>query len=410
MAVVTRTEVGSKVKKLSLLSKGDQALVKEFIESLGTLSSRRVEKYEAYVGKIGWEQGKPMQQVTRGDLIGYLNAVNESDFADDTKRDIRLIAKKFFRWLRNDEFVKGIRVGTVDTVINPEDILTDAELDNLRNAARGNIRNEALVEAGYELGCRPHEFLGLRKTDVEFDDYGAKVTIRRGKTGGRTIRVINAGPLLANLIEHHPLRERDAPLWVDNVHGQPHHPLKWTGLKKVLLSLRARARIEKGLTPYVFRHTRATHLAKVLTEPQLCAIFGWKMGSNMPRRYVHFSLRDVDDAILSAHGLKKKELKEVEQPRRCVRCGLLNPAKAEACSKCGMVLTLTAAMAKDEEIERLRRSQAELAKSQKETKDALVNTLVALAKAGTVPKEEIDAITKSVSRLLGSEDRPAGTS
>lgn len=87
--------------------------------------------------------------------------------------------------------------------VGPDDILTPEELDSLSVAARGSIRNEAMVETEYELDARPEEFLGIRKSDIEFDDYGAKITLRRrgkgiGKTVSRTIRVINAAPLLAN--------------------------------------------------------------------------------------------------------------------------------------------------------------------------------------------------------------------
>jgi integrase/recombinase XerD len=358
--VVSRNEISNRVKKLGLLSPEDQQLVREFIDSLGTLGPRRIEKYEAYVGKIGYELGRPFREVTRPELIRYLNGIDSSAFSEDTKRDIRLIAKKYFRWLRNDEFVKGIRTGNVEGVVGPEDILTDLELDNLRNAAKGNIRNEALVETMYELGARPGELLSLRKSDVLFDDYGAKVTLERrglgtGKTNPRTIRVINAAPLLANWIEHHPIKDKDAPLWIDLAHGwKVHHALKWSGLLRVLQSLGRKAGIEKRFHAYIFRHTRATKLAATLTEAQLCAVFGWKVGSQMPRRYIHFSMRDVDDAILTAHGLKKKEIREAPAPKKCPRCSLVNPASAELCSKCGMALTLTEAMKKDEEIQELK--------------------------------------------------------
>ena len=72
-----------------------------------------------------------------------------------------------------------------------------------------------LSKTAYESACRPHEFLGLRKSDIAFDDYGAILYVRKGKTGARRIRVVEAAPLLANWIENHPLKDKDAPLWVD---------------------------------------------------------------------------------------------------------------------------------------------------------------------------------------------------
>ena len=59
---------------------------------------------------------------------------------------------------------------------------------------------------------------------------------------------------------------------------------------------------------------------------------------------VHLSGRDVDDALLRMYGRKKEGEPEPRAPRKCVRCGVLNPAEGELCSKCGMALTLQAVM------------------------------------------------------------------
>jgi hypothetical protein len=48
--------------------------------------------------------------------------------------------------MHNDDFVKGIKLGTVDGVVQPEDILTETEISAMRTVAKGNIRNEALFE------------------------------------------------------------------------------------------------------------------------------------------------------------------------------------------------------------------------------------------------------------------------
>jgi ribosomal protein L40E len=115
--------------------------------------------------------------------------------------------------------------------------------------------------------------------------------------------------------------------------------------------LTKKAGVEKHVKPYLFRHTRLTELSNTLTEAQLCMFAGWEQGSDMPRNYVHLSGRDVDDALLRSYGLiKPKEEKEMRTPRKCVRCGTLCGSDAETCHKCGMALTLQAALKKDEEL------------------------------------------------------------
>lgn len=126
-------------------------------------------------------------------------------YADQTKRDIRLIVKKFFRWLRNDEFVSWIRLGDVKPTVRPEEVLQEVELNMVRGACK-NLRNKALIETLYEGAFRPHEFLGLKKSDIVFDEWGAVAHVARGKTGARRARLVNAAPLLANWIENHPMK------------------------------------------------------------------------------------------------------------------------------------------------------------------------------------------------------------
>jgi integrase/recombinase XerD len=333
---------------LASLSARDRELVEDFIRSLGVLSQRRTSKYRFYLGKIGKDLSKPFEGASSEDLRQYITRVNASGYADNTKRDIRLIVKKFFRWLRDERFVGWIRTGNPKATVSPEDVLSDLELDNLRVACK-NLRNKALVETLYESALRPHEFLGLRKSDVVFDNLGGFVNVAKGKTGGRRVRLVNAVPLLANWIENHPLRSGDSPLWVDLSHGPRANPLKHSGLSIVLRTLAHNAGLEKKIHPYIFRHTRLTNLAKSMTEAQLCEVAGWRQGSEMPAMYVHFSGRDVDDAILKAHGLKKPDEVPLKAPSKCVRCGTVCNPQEEFCHKCGMALSLHAVMRKDDE-------------------------------------------------------------
>lgn len=231
-----------------------------------------------------------------------------------------------------------------------EDILTDVDLDMMRRAC-DNPRDRALIETAYEGAFRPHELMGLRKSSVAFDDFGAKISIETGKTGPRRVRVVNAAPVLAEWISQHPLKAKDAPLWVDMSNDTQYAQIKWLGLAKIVKRVAKRAGMEKRVNIYVFRHTRLTNLSKELAESQLCMIAGWELGSDMPRNYVHLSGRDVDDALLKTYGLiKPKEQKEIRVPRKCVRCGTMCSAEAEMCSRCGMAPTQQAAMKKDGEL------------------------------------------------------------
>lgn len=68
---------------------------------------------------------------------------------------------------------------------------------------------------------------------------------------------------------------------------------------------------------------------------------GWVHGSRQTRTYVHLSLRDQDNAILKAYGIKVDEDKTIkeEQPKECQRCHELNPSDVSYCRKCWLPFT-----------------------------------------------------------------------
>lgn len=93
---ITRNEIRAREKKLRKLSRQDQDLVQELIKSLGTLSVAGIKKYRG----LRWQDwawaeravGAILKEVTRVNLIDYLNEVNDEEYSEDTKRDIRLIS------------------------------------------------------------------------------------------------------------------------------------------------------------------------------------------------------------------------------------------------------------------------------------------------------------------------------
>jgi integrase/recombinase XerD len=79
---------------------------------------------------------------------------------------------------------------------------------------------------------------------------------------------------------------------------------------------------------------------------------GWVPGLDMPSTYVHLSGRDVDGAILKAHGIivdKESKVKIALPLSKCPRCGGEMRSEAQFCPGCGMVLNLKAALKLQEE-------------------------------------------------------------
>jgi len=210
-----------------------------------------------------------------------------------------------------------------------------------------SLRNRALVHILYESGGRISEILNLRLRDVEFDTHGA-VIIVKGKTGMRRIRLIESVPDLQRWLAVHPGRGNpDAPLFP----GRGGGALTAEVINDLLKRMSRKAGINKRVHPHLLRHTRATHLAKSLTEDQMRVYFGWTKSSEVPSRYVHLSGRDVDDALLKIYGMG-----DGQKGRACPRCGFLNPAGGLYCSRCSAVLSEVEAL----RVEERRRKEEEI--------------------------------------------------
>lgn len=314
------------------------------------LSAARIIKYLSHLKNIGRMLGKDFGSADKRDIAMVVRKVEENGYSDWTKHDYKVTLKKFYRWLRDsDEYPEEVK-WIKSTVRNgktklPEELLTEDDVNRLVGAA-DNLRDKALVSVLYESGCRISELLSMRVKHVQFDKYGAQIMVRSGK-GSRRIRLIPSSPSLSQWIANHPLGDDpEAPLWVGFGSKNKNRHLKYPCVSKMLKALKAKAKLRKPVNPHTFRHSRATILAKDLTEAQLKQIFGWTQASDMASVYVHLSGRDTDNALLNLYGLKKDE--EVKgsklKARRCPRCEYVNPATSKFCGRCSLVLDLKTAL------------------------------------------------------------------
>jgi len=280
-------------------------------EGIGKL---RVTKYIFTLGKIAKEIGKDFDEVTKEDLKRFIKEIELSGYAEWTKHDYKATLKKFYKWLKGNEEEYPDEVKWIKVTIKkkdkklPEELITLDEVKALVEVAN-NLRDKAIILTLYESGARVGEFLNMKIKHIQFDKYGA-LAMLNGKTGMRRIRLIASVPSLSAWLNIHPFKDdKDAWLWVGLSPVNKGDKLSYNGLKNLIKDLSKKANIKKKIYPYIFRHSRATELAKHLTEAQLCQFMGWVQGSKQAATYVHLSQRDTDEAILEMYGLLDKEEK-----------------------------------------------------------------------------------------------------
>jgi integrase len=217
----------------------------------------------------------------------------------------------------------------------PKNLLNIEDINKLAEATKNN-RNRAIVLFLYETGCRIGELLELKIDDVEFDKYGARITIPiEGKTGNRKIRVVSCSPALLIWLKEHPTKnDTTSPLFCGIWSKKIGMKLNYDYVRLMLKDLFKETGINKPSNPHHFRHSRASELANTLTESQLCHYMGWVQGSKEARTYVHLSGRDLDKDVLQMYGIditvedKKTEFK----PKTCPRCGVINDPASTYCT------------------------------------------------------------------------------
>ena len=241
-----------------------------------------------------------------------------------TKRDYLLTYKYYLRFIGRPEEADKIKASVKrDEVKNiaPTELLTPREVKSLIDATN-NIMYKALIALLWETGIRAEELLNLTKNDVEETGYGFLIRVK-GKTGVRTIPVVEAAPLLSK--------------WLETCSSEKVFPISYAALRMYLKKLAKKAGIGKRIYPHLFRHSRATYLAKKkVSESIMKKYFGWTGDSRMPSRYVHLAAADVEDTILNLYDqeARRKEYDYIT----CWRCGHRNLPGSRYCSKCGSPL------------------------------------------------------------------------
>jgi integrase/recombinase XerD len=217
----------------------------------------------------------------------------------------------------------------------PEDILTETDVKRMIKACL-HPRDSALIATLYETGCRRNELLMLQIKDFSHDKYGGLINIpQEGKTGSRTNRVVYCVSFLNTWLDVHPRKDdREAYLFCSL--RKPFGILSKTGIAEQLTVLAARAGIKKNVTPHLFRHSRSTHLAKVLTEQQMKTYLGWTPGSSMASVYVHLSSKDLDNSLLKHYGVEFDDNEQADEfaVRQCQYCKEQIPQDKDVCPRC----------------------------------------------------------------------------
>jgi integrase/recombinase XerD len=325
-------------------------------------------------------KSKSFLEITKEDLIKFLDSFRKPEPIDPlhkwigTYNSYLVIISRFFKWLYYSDLPpkERIKPKVIDnltqlkrketSIYKPTDLWTQED-DQLFLKYCPSTRDRCYHTISRDTGCRPHEILGLRIKDVVFkmanDRQYAEVLVN-GKTGSRTVPLINSIPYVKDYLDDHPQRTNPNTYLIFGLgksYGKKLHKAfinqVYKNYKKVFfprlledpkISPEDKVKIiellKKPWNPYIRRHSALTEKSQILKENVLRQYAGWSMGSNMHLEYLHYFGNESNESILEAYGLKTKS-EEIDKmkPKQCPNCSELNKIDSKFCVKCRMILS-----------------------------------------------------------------------
>jgi site-specific recombinase XerD len=200
-----------------------------------------ISKTARYLQDVIWLhrqlEGKNFDDVVKEDVKALLAKMNQSDLAESTKKGIKIMLRKFYKYIRGvddpKKYPEEVDFFTL-TIPNshslmPEELLNEKEMMQIIQAAK-NDRDKALMSVLCESGCRVGEVGALRIKHISFEEIGARITVK-GKTGMRKVLLITSTPFLQIWLNNHPRGDNpDSPMWP----GPNNEFLSYARIKNIL--------------------------------------------------------------------------------------------------------------------------------------------------------------------------------
>jgi integrase len=357
---MSRNALNTRLKMLYRISPSNASTICEHILSEQTecdiKTSTAENKVKAFLWLIRFLKLKPFEQMTKQDILSYLNNLRKSQEEDPQQKWIgsynnRLrVYFKFFKWLYNKDesdhrkrisppCIQGLRqLPRQDkSPYKPTDLWDNREHAIFLKYCP-DPRDRCYHAMAIDMSARPSEILNLKIKDITFKttDEGiqyAEVLIRGCKTKPRTLPLIDSIPYLKEWIQKHPTGDnKESWLFISLAHanfGQKlnrdsmlakyQYRYKTSYFPKLLQGdgdecsstvpeadkAIIRNMLIKPWNLYVYRHSALTEKSQILTESTLRDHAGWTMTSKMPTVYLHYFGTESAKKLLEAKGIIK---------------------------------------------------------------------------------------------------------
>lgn len=399
---------------------------------------------------IKYFKNKKFKQLTRMDIINYLDSLRKPEEADPLHKWIgtynfrRQLFLKFFKWLyypteppKNRPIPKVLRdipqlKRKEQSIYKPDD-LWNQEDDQVFLKYCFDKRIQCYHAISRDSSARPDEILKQRVKDIKFKRAGERIYAEisvNGKTGSRIIPLFNSIPYVKDWLNNHPQPGNPnaflIPSFKRSTYGLKLSSLSLNGIYRRYKTKRfprllndenipiedknkIRELLKKPWNPYIRRHTGITEKSKLkyINEHQLRQHAGWSPRSQMALKYIHYFGNEASDSLLEAYGIITGEREQtILQYKQCPNCNEPNKPESQFCMKCKMVLTyalyhetLEKEQKRESEVESLKERYEEDMRIMREQMNQIMVMVQQNPKLAKI-KPEILAIKKSKQTLM----------
>lgn len=169
-------------------------------------------------------------------------------------------------------------------------------------------RDRAILEVLYATGIRRQELMNLQPPDADCEK--GFLRVNRGK--GNKDRIVPLGKIACTYVENYiklvridTARKRNSPYLFLSLMG---NRLSRSALRDMIIRYAKKGKINKAVTPHVFRHTCATHLIRHKANIRCVQEILGHQSLDTTQKYTQITITDLKEAHQQCHPREKEEM------------------------------------------------------------------------------------------------------
>lgn len=259
------------------------------VEKKLSSSELTVKQYSSVLRAFQAYFRKPLDKVTRPDIIGYLNyLLFDRRIEKSTVATVESVLKSFYSFMEANNYIKESPMRGISPIKTDKKApvyLTMMETERVRAVANGV--DKLVFDTLYDTGVRVSELVGIRKRDIDFEKGTIKVF---GKGAKERVVLVTSSTLQGLRVACEKL---DDDARVFNCSSRT--------IQRRVKRMAEDAGVAKHITPHKIRHSFATHLIQnggnVVGVQKLLG----HTSLNTTQRYTHYSVDELRDMYEKAH-------------------------------------------------------------------------------------------------------------